>query len=206
MTNKEWLATLSEEEFYDKIKQIEHDEARGTTNSREYMIEWLGNDHIPMSITEDMHVHEEWFDQAENVYTVEDLTAFVNHVMFDYSHDYGTACHAITACALAAAWLGSHAEHITGFQASLIMWGFIFKWWKKNNKCGLKMIDYDDMLFPQYSYKFEKTISSGYWDAIQKEAENLLSKNNDHASPDVVKHWESIVSGEVPFGYIVKDE
>ena len=42
------------------------------------------------TITEEMHLEKEWFEQAKKVKTVEELTAFVNHLLNDYNHDYGT--------------------------------------------------------------------------------------------------------------------
>ena len=155
-------------------------------------------------ITEEMNVHEEWYKQVDKIKTAEDLMAFVNHVLNDYNHDYGTACHAAAACALAGAWLGSRAEGITGFQASFVMWLFIRHWQKENNKCGLKLVDYDDMLYPQYGYKYEKVISEGVWESLQKEAKQNLETEN--ACPEVVAHWKSIVDGNVPFGYEVKED
>lgn len=157
------------------------------------------------TVTEDMHPEKEWFEQAADVKTVEELSAFVNHMLNDYNHDYGTICHAIGACAVAAAWLGAHVEGITGFQASFVMWDFIRYWQKRNNKCGLKLVDYDDLLYPQYAYKFEKTISKDVWENVQKEAKKNLD-TEDFACGEVRRHWARIVDGVVPFGYSVSEE
>ena len=73
------------------------------------------------------------------------------------------------------------------------------------NECGLKIVNYDEMLYPQYDYKFDKCISLETFRAMQSQAKELL-KNKNFAHPDVVKHWESIANGEVPFGYTVKDD
>ena len=108
-----------------------------------------------IAITEEMHLEKEWFANAKKQ-TLETLPAFMNHVLNDYCHDYGTICHAISACAIAAAWAadGSEQGGITGFQAGFVMWDVIRQWRYSSNKSGLKIIDYDDMLFPQYEYKF----------------------------------------------------
>lgn len=84
------------------------------------------------------------------------------------------------------------------------MFDFIRDWNFSNNKCGLKIIDYDDMLYPQYYDKFKKTISRETFEELQKEAEENL-KNTEYAHPNVVAHWQSIVDGKVPFGYKIKD-
>ena len=85
------------------------------------------------------------------------------------------------------------------------MWDFIKDWSFSGNKCGLRIVDYDNMLYPQYDDKFEKTISASIWESLQKEAaENL--KDRPTAHPTVIAHWQSIVDGKVPFGYTVKDD
>ena len=156
-------------------------------------------------ITEEMHLEKEWFKEA-NQQTIETLPDFLNHLTEDYYHDYGTICHAITAAALAAVNAVDKTSQggITGFQASCIMWDFIRQWMYPNNTCGLKLVDYDNMLFPQYSDHFEKTISPEAWNKVQARAKELLAETAD-AHPVVRAHWQSIVDGQVPFGYVVKD-
>lgn len=158
-------------------------------------------------ITEEMHLEKEWFAEAQKQ-TLQTLPAFINHVMNDYAHDYGTVCHAISACAIAAAWAANECEGacggITGFQAGFVMWDFIKQWEFRNNKTAMKIVDYDNMLYPQYAYKFEKTITQATWDGLQKEAKKRLAENPD-AHPDVVAHWRSIVGGQIPFGYTIDE-
>jgi hypothetical protein len=65
------------------------------------------------------------------------------------------------------------------------------------------------MLYPQYDNKFEKTITPYICEAIQKAAKEQLAEDGTHgyyAHPNVRAHWESIVAGNVPFGYSVKDD
>lgn len=154
-------------------------------------------------ITEEMNLQEEWFNQAKNI-KLNSLQEFIDHLLNDYEHDYGTICHAIAAGSIATAWSMNEHEQggITGFQAWGIMWDFIRHWMYANNKTGLKLIDYDKMLFPQYEDSFDKTITSDIWKLLQKQAkENLLNKS---ANSNVIAHWKSIADGNVPFGYAVK--
>lgn len=158
-------------------------------------------------VTEEMHLEKEWFKEATKQ-TVETLPAFINHLMGDYEHDYGTVVHAISACAIAAAWAADSTPEggITGFQAGFVMWDFISQWSKPNNKCGLKLVDYDDFIYPQCAYKYEKTLRANVWESIKKEAQSRLDEvikgyPNEHAHPDVIAHWKSIVDGKIPFGY-----
>lgn len=148
-------------------------------------------------------IKEEWFTQARNIKDTKELTAFIDHLFNDYAHDYGTVVHAITASVLATAWMGASIEGITGFQASCITWIFIKNWSYPNNKTGLGIINFDNMLYPQYEKQFSKKISSSIWEALQKEAKNRLETSSDYSHPDVVTHWQSIVDGVVPFGYEV---
>ena len=64
----------------------------------------------------------------------------------------------------------------------------------------------ENMLYPQYQHKFEKTIGKGLFKHLQEKAEELLAKNGDHAHLDVVNHWKSVANGEVPFGYELKED
>lgn len=157
-------------------------------------------------ITEEMHLEKEWFEDARKQ-TVETLPAFVNHIMNDYDHDYGTVCHAVAACAIAAMEAANNTPNggITGFQAGFVMWDFVRQVCYSSNKCGLRLIDYDNFLYPQYAYKYEKTISPATWKAIQEQAKKNLD-DRDHAHSAILEHWKSIVDGKVPFGYIVKED
>lgn len=156
-------------------------------------------------VTEEQHPEEAWFAEARKM-KMEDLPAFIDKMMNGYIHDYGTVCHAVSACAIAAAWAAADKEGITGFQAGFVMWDFICNWTKTHNECGLKLIDFDDMLYPQYKYKFDKrTISSNTWKLIQAKAKENLERSS-YAHPDVIQHWRSIVDGHVPFGYSVSDD
>lgn len=156
------------------------------------------------AINEEMKVHEQWYKEAKNV-NLETLPAFLNHLMGDYRHDYGTICHALTAGSIATMWAMDKHEQggITGFQASCIMWEFIRNW--MSYESSLKLVKYDDMLYPQYEGKFAKTISKSVFEDLQKKAKkNLEESEFVHAA--VKAHWESIVNGIVPFGYEIKED
>lgn len=159
-------------------------------------------------ITEEMHLEKEWFADAHKQ-TLETLPEFMRHVMNDYEHDYGTVCHAVAACAIAAAWAANNADGarggITGFQAGFVMWDFIRQWSYPSVKTTMRILNYDDMLYPQYEYKYQKTIDSDTWKLLQKAAKKNLEEK-DYAHKDVVDHWKSIVDGNVPFGYTVKED
>lgn len=133
------------------------------------------------------------------------LVSFLEDVKENCNCGYGEAPRAIARAALATAWYLAGEFGITGFQAGFVMWDFIFGWNYPTNKCGMKIVNYDDMLYPQYQDKFEKVISKDAWEALQKEAAERL-KENEWARPDVKSHWQGIVDGVVPFGYKVKED
>ena len=142
-------------------------------------------------------------NERENIDSFDDLVNYIQNIKDNYNIGYGTAPRAIAQAALATAWYLSRGFGITGFQASCVMWDFIMDWHCPHNKCGLKIVDYDNMLYPQYDYKFQKTISRSTYEALQKAAKENL-ENHNSAHPNVVEHWKYIADGNVPFGYIVE--
>lgn len=149
---------------------------------------------------------DKYYSEAKEQ-TISSLPAFIDKIM-DMKHDYGTICCAMAAAAISAASAVDHHEEggITGFQAGVVMWEFVRKWLFPTNKSGLRIIDYDDMLYPQYSDKFMRTISQNCWDALQSQAKEKLQQNSQHASPDVIDHWNSILAGNVPFEFTINNE
>lgn len=205
--------------------------------------------------------------------TIAELPNFLQTLTGEYSHDYGTICHAAAIAAQAAVSAIDHSNQggVTGFQTSAIMFEFIKNLCYSSNKTGLRIVDYDNFLYPQYDYKF-KTIRQSTWKAIQQIAINnmvdsvmsykeYMRKRDQYAIdikifidkyPDYIEnpgyytktytydgtqkkwktqheelpefefapvkpydqraaskvraHWDSIIRGEVPFGYIVSND
>jgi len=158
-------------------------------------------------ISEKMKVHEEWYKEAgEKDMSLEKLPAFLKKISEDYKHDYGTVCHMLAAGAVATCWALNRTDQggITGFQAGGVMWEFIQNWITSYKGKPLKLVNFTNMLYPQYSEEFGLSISPDTWEWLQKEAKkNLKGKGVD---PGVRAHWESIVAGTVPFGFSVKEE
>jgi hypothetical protein len=150
-------------------------------------------------------VRDELREKRKDIKSFEELVSFLEYVKDNCNTGYGTAPRSMAQAALAVAWYLSSEFGITGFQAGFVMWDFIMDWHCSDNKCGMKFVNYDDMLYPQHDYKFEKTISSDTWKSLQEQAAERL-KERTYAHPDVIFHWQSIVDGNVPFGYSVKDD
>jgi len=160
-----------------------------------------------INISEEMKVHEEWFKEA-NIQTLETLPDFMKKLTTAYSHDYGTICHAVSAAALGAAYAINNSDcgGITGFQASAVMWSFVRQWNHSNNKLGLKLVDYDNLLYPQYEDRFKNKISTEHWERVQEHAKLRLKENDGTAHPNVIAHWQGMADGNLPFDFVIGDD
>lgn len=159
-----------------------------------------------IAINEEMHLENEWFKEAGEC-TVETLPKFVDHIMNDYIHDYGTACHAVAACAIAAAWAACKQEGLTGFQAGFVMWDFVREWSYSSNDCGLSIINWDNLLYPQYEYRFRgMEIPESVWHKVVEKAQKRLEECDGCAADVVIDHWKSIADGYLPFGCRIRKD
>lgn len=156
-----------------------------------------------MKITEEMNIQKEWYRQAPKQ-KIKTLMKFITHLLDDYEHDYGTIVHAIASIGIAAMYAAN--EHpqggITGFQSGAIMWEIILKW--GHFDYPLRLQDFNEMLYPQYEDKFQKTISQASFKNLQDKAIKLL-KDKSNAHPNVIEHWKTIANGLVPFGYRIEE-
>ena len=155
----------------------------------------------------EFEVRDELIAKQKDIRTFDDLMAFLKDVEENYNIGYGEAPRAMAQASLAVAFYLSDKFGISGFQAGCVMWDFITHWSYKGNKCGLKIVDYDNMLYPQYKDRFEKTIDRNVWESLQNVAHNKIEQaeiNHKTIHPDVLDHWKNIVDGIVPFGYKVE--
>ena len=141
----------------------------------------------------------EWYQKSKECESTEGLKNFLDTILSYGCHDYTTIADAFAAGLMATMQAMNCHDNggINGYQASWIMQRFITK--ELCIKGPWQIQAYGDMLYPQYSYKFEKTISKDTWDFLQKEADKNLGKKFGH--PDVLAHWRSIVGGTIPFGW-----
>lgn len=146
-----------------------------------------------------------WQEEAKQQ-TLESLPAFLKKLS-EFQHDYGTICVALGAAAVAAAWAVERGPSggITGFQAGAVMWEMI-EGWGAMGEGPKRLVQYSDMLYPQYNDKFQKVITKDVWKWLQERAKEELEKTNNPdamVSSSVRQHWQYIVDGAVPFGYTV---
>lgn len=159
---------------------------------------------VKQSINEKMNIHPEWYERANTIKTTEDAKQFADNLINDYQHDYGTICHAIAASSLAMFNSLAHEAGITGFQSSCIAWEIMRNLF--HLKGAAKLVDFEQMLFPQYEYKFEKTISKDTFSWLQEEAKKRLEEDEGFMHESVRNHMQSIVDGVVPFGFTLTDK
>lgn len=146
---------------------------------------------------------KEWFAKARKQ-TLETLPAFLQELA-DFHHDYGSIVMGVSAAAIGAmsALDKSPNGGITGFQAGCVMWEFIRE--VRHNESPLALIDFGSMLYPQNARSFKREIAPSVWKWLQEEAAKLLEKQ-DGVHPEVVQHWRSIIAGQVPFSWTVRQE
>ncbi len=106
-------------------------------------------------------------------------------------HDYGTCVYAISLSAQATFNYLSSELGCTGFQASCADMDFLKR--TRSMEHGFRIVNYADLLYPQYREKFEelsydKLITENA-DRLRKAAQELLAQK-DSAHSEVRKHWE----------------
>jgi hypothetical protein len=148
-------------------------------------------------------LRDSWYSEAAKQ-TVETLPAFIKMLIEYPVHDYNTTAYATSAATLGASWAMAEYYGITGFQAGCIMWEYIQNWGLSYKNKPLRIVNYDDMLYPMYDYKFT-TIDIRTWKWVQERAKELYNDGNCVACDSVIDHWKSIIDGKVPFGYTVRD-
>ena len=156
----------------------------------------------------DTDIINAWYDSAKDV-TRNTLDEFISNIMDKHCFDYGAYVHAIAVCAIATSW--ACGVELSGYQASMVGLQFVNEWTYGNVKTGISIRNWDDMLYPQYRCKFEKTIPMEVWVRVQEQAKEKLNniKTNpnefSYINEDVVNHWESIAKGKIPFGYTIEE-
>jgi len=165
----------------------------------------INNNGIDMC--DEMKVRDFLNKEIKYIKSFSGLINYLHFVKENCNTDYGVAPRSIAQACLAVGNYLAGEFGITGFQAGFVMWDFIRFWNHESNKCGMRLIDYDDMLYPQHDYKFEKTIDKRTFEALQKAAkERLKEAEKEPVHPKVAEHWQSIVDGKVPFGYSIKED
>ena len=105
----------------------------------------------------EFEIRDELQEKRRSIKTFDDLIAFLKQIedidfdSMDSEDAYGVAPRSIAQAALATAQYLSCKFGITCFQSGFVMWDFIKDWPYSHNKCGLRLVNMDDMLYPQYN-------------------------------------------------------
>lgn len=157
----------------------------------------------PFISEDDKDIIDSWYKRASEV-TPETFGDFINELLHGYDLDYGAKIHAAAACTIAMFNACDDIFGFSGFQSSASIMQVLYKMNYRCNKTGIRVIDYDEMLYPQYKDKF-RSIPQNTWEALRKRADELIAESEWIADPSVLHHWMSISSGIVPFGYYISD-
>jgi len=84
------------------------------------------------------------------------------------------------------------------------MWTFIRSWLPEFAVSPLRMLIYEDLLYPEFARNF-KTISQDILVWLQATAKNHLERYKD-ASTALKVHWQSIVDGKIPYNLMLEKE
>lgn len=139
-----------------------------------------------------------------DVKTEADLLSIIKEIS-DFNHDYGTIVIGCFAAMKAAFKVVNNSPQggITGFQAGCLGWECIKEFFGINGPA--RLLEMENLLYPQYDYKFDKTVSTEVWTSIQEKARKNISDNSKGASEKVVARWKSIADGQLPNGFVIKD-
>ena len=158
----------------------------------------------PFVSEDNKDIIDSWYKRAREV-TPETFGDLINELLHDYNLDYGAKIHAAAACTIA---MFNACDDIFGFscfQASASIMQVLYKLNYPCNKTGIRVIDYDDMLYPQYKDNF-RSIPRNTWELLRKRADELINENDRSAvNPSVWNHWMGVSSGLIPFGYYISD-
>lgn len=154
---------------------------------------------------DELALRKEWMEEARKM-TLENLPKFIEKLL-NYEHEYGTIPRAIAFAGVAAAYAiqNSPQGNITSFQAGCVLMDMICGW-DKSYEEGFSIRRDQDMLYPQYEYKF-KSLSKGTFEILKEKAKNLLEKHKEKpCHPNVMAHWKWIVDGNTPFNLTLSDD
>ena len=164
----------------------------------------------PFVSEDNKDVIDSWYKRASEV-TPETFGDLINELLHGYELDYGAKIHAAAACTIAMFNACDDIFSLSGFQGSASVMQILYKLNYPCNKTGIRIVDYDEMLYPQYEDKF-RSISRNTWKLLRKRADELLAEhycsfinNQSRVHPSVLHHWTDISSGIVPFGYYISD-
>ena len=139
--------------------------------------------------------------EVPRIESLDDLKKFITE-MEQNGQSYETAPYAVALASYATFMYMAGRLGISGLQASWADMQFLKR--TRNMKDGFRILDYSELLYPQYEYKFnlsmDKLIEENIEHLKPKAIELLENNKNDDgtysAHEDVVTHWKRIAEWE----------
>lgn len=124
--------------------------------------------------------------------TIAELSDYIESLV-QQEHDYGTCVYAMSMAATAAFNYVARRLGVTGFQASCADLDVLRR--TRRIKGPFMLVDANNMLYPQYSIERDVREALNKWAHwAGDEARKLLAQDNEHTSPNVIKHWKMLAA------------
>lgn len=120
----------------------------------------------------------------------EQLLSYIRSLV-NKNHDYGTCVYAMSMAAVSAFYYVCSKLGVSGFQSSCADLDILKR--LRNFKLGFKIINYEDLLYPQNDVSIsEDNLIKKNLKILAKEAKKLLKTSND-ADIQVKERWQYII-------------
>ena len=140
-------------------------------------------------------IEKGWYDEVKTITSKNKLNNFINKVLCGYEHDYGTYVRAVAVCTKA--FIRYYGSAMTFVQANFLMWQLIRNTFNYDDKFGMQLIKYQDVLYPQLLDSFVVEFDEETHEKVIAEAKALIEEHKD-ATEEVKEHWEKLASGWLP--------
>lgn len=151
-----------------------------------------------------MPLEQDLLSKVKAIKTESDLKALFEELDKDLTEK--NASDRMSALVLAAGnvLVSKYPKLFSKERSSNIMWQFIRHWLPEFAFSPLRMVIYEDLLYPQFEKNF-KTITPDIFKWVQESAKSSLEKHKS-ASPTLKAHWQSIIDGQIPYGLMLEED
>ncbi len=141
---------------------------------------------------------QKWFNFKPK--TEQELFDFIHELTTEYVNDYGTCVHMCVALMKAMFNYFDELEGMTGFQVGCMKWEVLQEIFGVNDEIGMKLLRYENMLYPQYDKEFSKIIIDEQQrnKIIQLAKKELREADVDFIHPNVLMRWQQLAAGILP--------
>ena len=148
-------------------------------------------------------IEDSWYKEIDTLTSKSKYNAFVSKLISGYEHDFGTSLRAL-AC-IVNATIRFYGGGLSNFQASYLMWKILEKTFCIKDSVGLKIVRYEDLLYPQLVYHFDNELDKSQHEKLIELAKKNLVESTE-AVKEVREHWEKIAKGWLPKNVSLKKD